>query len=136
LIKTSGGKYVSPQKIELLVSQDRYIEQVVVIGDNRKFISALIVPSFTALKELSDKLGLDSNDKKAIIAHPEVNNLIQEKLDQCQSKLSPFEKVVRFTLLDESFNINNKTLTNTLKIKRRFVEEQFLETINKMYLST
>ena len=136
LIKTSGGKYVSPQKLELLLGQDKYIEQLVIIGDNRKYITALIVPSFENLKEQAIKLGLDPDNNDLIASNNEINNFIQQRIDLCQAELTPHEKVVKFALLPETFSIDNKALTNTLKIRRKIIAQQYSEIIEKMYLST
>lgn len=133
LIKTSGGKYVSPQKLEMLIGQNKFIEQIVVLGDNRKYITALIVPSFENLKEYSKKFGLDSKNIEMLVANKNIIDLIQEQLDICQANLTPYEKVVKFTLLPETFNINNQTLTNTLKIRRKIIAQQYKELIDKMY---
>ena len=135
LIKTSGGKYVSPQKLELLASQDKYIDQVVIIGDNRKFISALIVPSFHNLKPVVSKFGLNPDDTKSIIEHTKVQNFVQKRINLLQNDLTKHEKIVSFILLDKPFNIENKTLTNTLKIRRKLVEEHYKEEIDQLYSS-
>lgn len=135
LIKTSGGKYVSPQKIELLVGHDKYIEQIVVIGDNRKFITALIVPSFNQLEPHFTKLGLSIDNKEAIINHVEIKHIIKERIDQAQAELTPYEKIITFILLSEPFSIDNKALTNTLKIRRKFVKTQYKTEIDAMYSS-
>ncbi len=135
LIKTSGGKYVSPQKLELLIGNNKYIEQIVVIGDNRKFITALIVPSFQNLKEMIDKQNLDFDNKKEIIKNQVIYNFIRSEIDKEQEVLTSYEKVVAFILLEEAFNIESKTMTNTLKIKRKFVEKQFMDQINELYLT-
>ncbi len=132
LIKTSTGKYVSPQKIEMLLSKDKYIEQAVIIGDNRKYVSALIVPSFEDLKQ---SINIDISDKQSLASNKKVIDFIQERLDEIQGNLSPYEKVIKFTLLSETFNISNQTLTNTLKIRRKVIEQKYQEKINKMYLS-
>jgi long-chain acyl-CoA synthetase len=135
LIKTSGGKYVSPQKLELLLTQDKYIEQVVILGDNRKYISALIVPSFVNLKEQALKFALDSENNEVLASNDEIKNFIQQRIDKCQEEITPYERVVKFTLLPEAFNIDKRTLTNTLKIRRNIIAEQYGEFIEKMYLS-
>ena len=133
LIKTSGGKYVSPQKIELLLSNNPYIDQIVVIGDNRKFITALIVPSFEKLAE--QLVHIDINDKKAVVENQKVYDFIKQQIDQEQSKLNSYEKVVAFILVDNPFSIENKGMTNTLKIRRKFVEDQFTNDLNDLYAS-
>ncbi len=135
LIKTSGGKYISPQKIELLLGQDKFIEQLVVIGDNRKYIIALIVPSFANLKELAIKLGIDPENKELIISNDEVKQFIQERIDLCQMELAPYEKIIKFSLLTEPFSIENKTMTNSLKVRRKVVEHKYNTLVEEMYLS-
>ncbi|MDA3953895.1 MAG: long-chain fatty acid--CoA ligase [Bacteroidales bacterium] len=135
LIKTSGGKYVSPQKLELLYTQDKYIEQLVIIGDNRKYISALIVPSFVNLKKQAQKFGLDPENNELLVSNIEINNFIQQRIDMYQEEFTPYEKVIKFTLLPEAFNIDKRTLTNTLKIRRNIIAEQYSDLIEKMYLS-
>lgn len=132
LIKTSIGKYISPQKIELLLSQDKYIEQVVIIGDNRKYVTALIVPSFESLK---NTLNLNDTTNQSVVLNQNAVNFIQQRIDNLQLNLAPYEKVVKFTLLSESFNIDNNTLTNTLKIRRKVIEQKYTDIINEMYLS-
>jgi long-chain acyl-CoA synthetase len=135
LIKTSGGKYISPQKIELLLGQDKFIEQLVVLGDNRKYIIALIVPSFANLKELAIKLGIDPENKELIISNDEVKQFIQERIDLCQMELAPYEKIIKFSLLTEPFSIENKTMTNSLKVRRKVVEHKYNTLVEEMYLS-
>ena len=136
LMKTSGGKYISPQKLELLLGQDKYIEQVVILGDRKKYVTALIVPSFANLKQEAIKLGIDNGNNESIASHNEINNFIQQRIDKCQANLAPYEKVIKFTLLSEAFNIDKRTLTNTLKIRRNIIAKQYSEVIDKMYLST
>ncbi len=133
LIKTSGGKYISPQKLELLIGQDKFIEQIVILGDNKKYITALIVPSFAYLKEFAEKFGLNPNNNELIVSNNEIKDLMQKRIDLCQANITSYEKVVKFTLLPETFNINNQTLTNTLKIRRKIIAQQYNELIEKMY---
>lgn len=135
LIKTSGGKYVSPQKLELLLSQDEYIDQLVILGDNKKYITALIVPSFENLKEQAIKFGLNTDNNNLIVSNNEINNFIQQRINLCQAELAPYEKIIKYTLLPEAFNIDNNTLTSTLKIRRKAIAEHYKETIEEMYLS-
>jgi long-chain acyl-CoA synthetase len=135
LIKTSVGKYVSPQKLELLISQSKYVEQVVVFGDNKKFMTALIVPSFKNLEEVLSELGIETTEPLQLVNNEKIINFIKERIDICQTELTPYEKVVKFTLLPENFSIENNGLTNTLKIKRKVIEEKYKDLIEKMYLS-
>jgi long-chain acyl-CoA synthetase len=133
LFKTSVGKYVSPQKLELLLGQDNHIEQVIVVGDNRKYVSALIVPSFEHLKPIIEKLGLDPADRKKLVTHETVVNHFQEKLDQIQVDVTPYERVVKFTLLTEPFSIENSAMTSTLKLRRKVIADLYKEQIELMY---
>lgn len=133
MFKTSGGKYISPQKIELMLGQDNLIEQAVAIGDNRKFVSALIVPSFEHLKPFAEKLGLDINDKASLVRNEAIISLIQERLDVIQADVTSYEKVVRFTLLPEAFSIENNAMTSTLKLRRKVINENYREEIDRMY---
>jgi long-chain acyl-CoA synthetase len=133
LFKTSVGKYVSPQKLELLLGQEKFIEQVIVVGDNRKYVSALIVPSFENLKSVAEKLGLDPADRKSLVAHESVIRLFQEKLDQAQVEVTPYERVVKFTLLTEPFSVENSAMTSTLKLRRKVIAEKYKDQIELMY---
>ncbi|MBN2173792.1 MAG: long-chain fatty acid--CoA ligase [Bacteroidales bacterium] len=132
LFKTSGGKYVSPQKVELLLGQDKYIEQIITFGDNRKYITALIVPAMEALKWKATQLGIPTDVEK-MISHEEINLFIQKRIDLLQEALASYERVVKFRLLKEPFSIENKGLTSTLKLKRRIIAEQFKDLIESMY---
>lgn len=133
MFKTSGGKYISPQKIELLLGQENLIEQIITIGDNRRFVSALIVPSFEHLKPHARKLGLDPDDHQLLVKNEGVIRLLQDKIDKLQEELTPYERVVRFTLLPEPFTIENSAMTSTLKLRRKIIGERFKEQIEQMY---
>lgn len=133
MFKTSGGKYISPQKIELLIGQDKWIEQIVAIGDNRKFVSALIVPSFEQLKPFVAKLGLEAHSREALVSDEAILRLFQERLDLIQEELTPYERVIKFTLLAEPFSIENNAMTSTLKLRRKVILEKYGDQIEKMY---
>jgi long-chain acyl-CoA synthetase len=135
LMKTSSGKFVSPQKIELHFGQDPYIEQIIAIGDKRKYITALIVPSFIALKREAERIGLKTLDEAELVLRKEIIEFYNERIHKLQEDLANYEKVIRFKLLPEPFSIQNGMLTNTLKIRRNMLIEQYKEDIDKMYLS-
>jgi long-chain acyl-CoA synthetase len=135
LMKTSSGKYVSPQKIELLFGQDPYIEQIIAIGDNRKYVTALIVPSFIALKNEAERIGLKTMDDAALILRKEIIDFYHDRVHKIQEEFASYEKVVRFKLLHEPFSIQNGMLTNTLKVRRNMLIEQFKDDIENMYLA-
>ncbi len=133
LFKTSVGKYVSPQKIELLLGQNKFIEQVIVFGDNRKYITALIIPSFENLKWESVKMGISTSDPIELIELDVIQQFYKEEIEEMQTVLAPYEQVKHFTLLPEAFSVEGKSLTSTLKIRRRIIAEQFREEIASMY---
>ncbi len=134
LMKTSNGKYVSPQKLELLLGNDRYIEQVIVVGDDRKFVVALIVPSFENLLEKAKEFGLEPMSNDTLIANERILEFMEKRVEMLQKELSPYEKVIKFKLLDELFSIEKNTMTSTLKLRRKNVMEQYKDEIEALYL--
>lgn len=133
LFKTSVGKYVSPQKIELLLGQDKYIEQIIIFGDNKKYITALIIPSFEALKWELVKEGITEKNPHELIKHEAVQRFMKERLDLLQDELAPYERIAKFTLLSEPFTVENEAMTSTLKLKRRIIAGQYKKIIEAMY---
>jgi len=133
LFKTSVGKYVSPQKIELLLGKDPFIEQVISIGDNRKYVTALIVPVYDSLKAHANMLGLKHTADSNLIELPEIKDLIEQRIEKIQVELAPFEKVVKFVLLPEPFSIENNAMTSTLKFRRKVIMENYKHLIEEMY---
>jgi long-chain acyl-CoA synthetase len=135
IFKTSGGKFVSPQKIELLLCQDSFIEQAIVIGDNQKHITALIVPSFPALKSHFAAVYEIKPDHASLVSDTTVNKFFKNRMEKIQSELTPYERVVKFTLLPEPFSIENEALTSTLKIRRKVIIEKYRQLVDTMYSS-
>ncbi len=133
LIKTSGGKYVAPQLIESVISAEPFIEQVVVIGDERKYLTALIVPSFQALEEYAEKLKIEFKTREELINHSKIVQLMKEKLHKVQKDLATYQKVKKFKLLHTEFSIHTGEFTSTLKIKRRIIAQKFKKFIDEMY---
>lgn len=133
LMKTSVGKYVSPQKIESLVGQYTLIEQMVVVGDNRKYVTALIVPEPEKLKDLAAIHGLQENSLKEITEDEKIKAHFTDQIEKFQESLPEHEKIKQFTLLDEPFSIENNMLTSTLKTKRKVIEKRYAELIDSMY---
>ena len=133
LYKTSNGKYIAPQSIELSVTSDAFIEQVAVIGDERKFVSALIVPAFPLLEEYARSHQISYGSREELLAHPAINRLIESRIEACQKHLAPFEKIKRFTLLPAPFTIDSGELTDTLKLRRRVILERYASLIEAMY---
>ncbi|HCT29895.1 MAG TPA: long-chain fatty acid--CoA ligase [Bacteroidales bacterium] len=133
LMKTSVGKYISPQKIELLFIQDNFIEQILPIGDGRKYVTALIVPSFDMLKKEAKCLGLENLSNEELVSHEKIIHFYQSRIEKIQEEFSPYEKVIKFKLLAEPFSIQNGGLTNTLKVRRNKLAELYSEMIDEMY---
>jgi long-chain acyl-CoA synthetase len=133
LIKTSGGKYVAPQMIEGMINQSEYVEQAVIIGDKRKFVSALIVPDFERLRGWAKEQGIPAGDKRELIADRRSVDLIKADVNRLTRELADYEKVKRIALLADEFTVDGGELTPTLKIKRRVVEEKHSELIESLY---
>ncbi len=133
LMKTSVGKYISPQKLETLLGQDTLIEQVVVIGDNKKYVTALIVPVMEQLTQAAEGLSLNFNDAKEMLQDAQIRSLMKERVNKLQEELTGYEKVKDFILLDEPFSIEGNTLTSTLKTKRKVILELYKKEIDVMY---
>ena len=133
LIKTSGGKYIAPQPIENALKQSRFISQAVVIGEHRKFPSALIVPHFDALKHYAQLKEIAYQDIGDLLRQPKIIDLIERQIDKLTPDLGHFEKLKGVVLLDRELTIEGGDLTPTLKVKRRVVMEKFKEQIDRLY---
>ncbi len=133
LFKTSGGKYIAPTPIENMFLASKFIDQFVLIGDRRMFLSALIVPDFEALKEYADANRIHYTNEKDLVQLKQIYELLEKDLEQFQKKLAAFEKIRKFTILDKPFTIEGGELTPSLKIKRKVVEERYKELIEDMY---
>lgn len=133
LFKTSGGKYIAPAQIEEMLKQLNYIEQILIIGNERMFVTSLIVPQIEHLKELAKKLKVDYKDENELHTNKEILKEIEKDINLVQKNLSTYEKVRRFVLLEKPFTIEENELTPTMKIKRRIVEEKYKDLIEKMY---
>ena len=133
LFKTSNGKYIAPQAIETRLGLDKFIEQVAVIGDSRKFVSALIVPSYAALREWADAEKIPYTSDADLAADPQVHAMMEQRIESLLKGLASYEKIKRFTLLPHEFSMDNGELTNTLKIKRRVISEHYAREIEAMY---
>lgn len=133
IIKTSSGKYIAPQKIESLLSGDKYIEQITIIGSERKYVTALVVPAAIAFDELMKEMGFEKIKKEYQVKEKAVIEFYQKRIDELQKDLSPYEQVKKIALLPAEFTIQTGELTPSLKIKRRVVAEQFKEEIENMY---
>ncbi len=133
LFKTSGGKYVAPTPIENLFLGSKYIEQFVLIGDRRMFLSALIVPDFEAVREYADSHGIDYKTNDDLIKNKEVYDIIEKDLNKFQKQLANYERVRKFVLLPQPFSLESGEVTPTLKLKRKVIEERYKDLIEEMY---
>ena len=133
LFKTSNGKYISPQALETKLAIDRYIDQIAIIADQRKFVSALIVPVYGFVKDYAKEKGIEYKDMEELLQHPKILGLFRARIDTLQQQFAHYEQVKRFTLLPEPFSMERGELTNTLKLKRPVVAKNYKEVIDKMY---
>lgn len=133
LYKTSNGKYIAPQAIEMEMSSDKYIEQIAVIGDQRKFVSALIVPAYALLEEYALKKGITYGSREELVTHHEIIRLIESHIEEHQKNLASYEKIKRFTLLPLPFTMEGRELTDTLKLRRPVVLKKYAGEIEAMY---
>jgi len=135
LFKTSAGKYIAPSHIENIFLTSKYIDQFVLIGDKRMFLSALIVPDYEALKEYADAHKIAYKDEAELTSNEQIYKLIEDDMSKLQKQLANYERVRKFALLDKPFTIETGEITPSLKIKRKVVEEKYGELIEKMYTS-
>lgn len=133
LLKTSGGKYITPQPIENKLKASPYIADAVVIADGRHFPSALIIPNFAALERLAGEQGIAAGAPADLARHPKIVERIEKEVEGRCADLAPFEKIKKITVLDREFSIADGEMTPTLKIRRREVEKRYREVIDRMY---
>ena len=133
LFKTSNGKYIAPQAIETRLGTDKFIEQVAVIGDGYKYVSALIVPSFAALRAWADEKKIAYGSIEELLDDKRVNEMMEKRLEVLQKGLAPYEKIKRFKLLPHEFTMDSGELTNTLKLKRRVINKNYAHIIESLY---
>ena len=133
IIVTAAGKNISPQNIELALGGSRFIEHVAVIGDRRKFLSALIIPDFNELEKWAKKKGIVYSGRKDMAGHSEVKALFEHEIENIMKDFARVEQIRRFTLLDDVWGIDSGELTGSLKIKRRVVEAKYAAVIDAMY---
>lgn len=133
LFKTSNGKYIAPQMIESKLVVDRFIDQIVVIADQRKFVSALIVPEYNVLKEFAAKKDIQYTDMADLCAKEEIMRVLMGRINTLQQEFAHYEQVKRITILPEPFSMEKGELTNTLKVKRSVININYKEQIDAMY---
>ena len=133
LFKTSNGKYIAPQAIETKMVVDRYIDQISIIADERKFVAALIVPDYKLVEKFAADKGIQYASMAELLKHEVVMNLFKERIDTLQQQFAHYEQIKKFTLLPEPFSMAKGELTNTLKIKRAVLNKNYAAEIEAMY---
>lgn len=133
LYKTSNGKYIAPQVLETLLGQDKYIEQVAVIGDGRKFVSALIVPNFDELGSYAKSKNIAYKTKEELVNNPDLHKMLEERIDGYQKDFASYEQIKRFVMLPRPFSMETDELTNTMKIRRSVINKRYSRLIDAMY---
>ncbi len=133
IIVTAGGKNIAPQNIENLLKLNRFIEQVCIIGDKRKYLTALIGPSFADLEGYARENGIATEPRQQLVEHPRIQGLFQDAIDEANAQLARYESIKRFTVLPMEFSQESGELTPTLKVKRKVVGTKYKQQIDRMY---
>jgi len=133
LFKTSNGKYIAPQQIENKLVGDKYIEQIAVIGDDRKYVSALIVPAYEVLKLYAEQAKIKYDGVEDLIKNEQIIDFYEGRIKRMQQDFASYEQVKKFTLLPNPFTAESKELTLTLKLRRKQIYQNYAELIERMY---
>ena len=133
LFKTSGGKYVSPQPIEQAIKGSRFVSQVVLIGNGRKFPAALIVPAWDQIESYARLKGIEIGTRAELCKNPRIINLFERQIAALTPDLARYEKIKGIALLENELSIESGEMTPTMKVKRRVIEEKFRSVIDGIY---
>lgn len=133
LYKTSNGKYIAPQIIEALLLVDKYIDQVAVVADQRKFVSALIVPEFRLLEDFARDKHIAFDSREDLCENATIQHMMLDRIHTLQQQLAPYEQIKRITLIPHHFSMEDGELTNTLKLRRPIINANYKKEIDKMY---
>lgn len=133
LMKTSNGKYIAPQYIESKIGKDKFIEQIAIVADAKKYVSALIVPCFDSLEDYAKQLNIKYQDRMELIKNSEILKMFEQRINAMQKELAHFEQVKKFTLLSQAFSIKLGEITPTLKLRRKVILERYRKQIEAMY---
>ena len=133
LMKTSNGKYIAPQMVEGTIGKDHFIEQIAVIADTRKFVSALIVPCYDSLEEYAKELNIKYHDRVELIKHHQIVEMLEARVNELQKELAKFEQVKKFKLLPKAFSMDDGELTPTQKLRRKVINDKYQDEIEEMY---
>lgn len=133
LFKTSNGKYIAPQMLETILCQDKFIDQVVIIGDGRKYVSALVVPNMDEIKIFAVKHKIDYKDTNELVNNAELHKMLEDRINGYQKDMASYEQIKRFVILPREFSMANGELTNTLKVRRAVINKRYAPLIDAMY---
>lgn len=133
LLKTSGGKYLAPQPIESALKGSMYIAQVMLIGDNKKFPSVLVVPNWETMENYAKSIGISFSSRKELCTNPQLLDMMLKEVSRLTPDLAQYEKIKKVALIENEFTVENGELTPTMKVKRRIIEEHYKDLIDKMY---
>ncbi|MEG1617638.1 MAG: long-chain fatty acid--CoA ligase [Bacteroidales bacterium] len=136
LFKTANGKYIAPQALETKIGEDRFVEQIAVIGDQRKYVTALIIPAYDAIKEYAAQKHIAYKDLQDLVKNQKIQDLFTERIKEMQKNFASFEQIKKFTLLPAPFTLESGELTNTLKLRRAIILQHYKEIIDAMYPAT
>ena len=134
LFKTVNGKYIAPQALETRIGEDRFVEQIAVIGDQRKYVTALIIPAYEALKEYAAQKQIAYKNLEDLVRNQKIQELFTARLKELQQNFASFEQIKKFTLLPAPFSMETGELTNTLKLRRVIINQRYKEQIEAMYV--
>lgn len=133
LFKTSNGKYIAPQALEAKLLVDKFVDQIAVIADQRKFVSALIVPDFYVLEEYAREHRIPFSSREDLCENKDIHKMMFERIETLQQQMASYEQIKRFTLIAHHFSMEDGELTNTLKLKRAVINRNFKDVIDRMY---
>ena len=133
LMKTSNGKYIAPQVLESKIGKDKFIEQIAIIADAKKYVSALIVPCYAALEEYAKQVNIKYQDRLELLKHSEILQMLEQRINELQKELAGWEQIKRFTLLPQAFSTQLEEITPTLKLRRKVILQRYQAQIEAMY---
>ena len=133
LFKTSNGKYIAPQALESRLAENKYIDEAAVIGDQRKFVTALVVPNLSQLRAWAGSQGMADADTEDLLADRRTVDFVMSQINEVQRDMASFEKIKRITLLPNHFSVMNGEVTNTMKVRRPVVARRYAREIEAMY---
>ncbi len=132
-IKTSGGKYIAPQLIEQRLARSRYIEQAIVVGDKRKFASALLFPGWEALRAFAEGRNITYNNDEELLQHPDVRKIFDSVVEEVNKTLAQWETIKKYEIIPGILTVDDDQLTPTLKVRRRHIEQRYSDLIDEFY---